>query len=74
MKTKVFFSVSFDFMFYFLPVSDVERRSRSLRTQYVRGLWHPERVNTFQQKMLREKLDFLRPYIVRRRGDSPLVS
>ncbi|XP_044221477.1 uncharacterized protein LOC122992020 [Thunnus albacares] len=52
------------------PVSDVERRSRSLRTQYGRVLWHPERVNTFQQRMLREKLDFLRPYIVRRRGDS----
>ncbi|XP_031134755.1 uncharacterized protein LOC116035671 isoform X1 [Sander lucioperca] len=54
------------------PVSDVERRSRSLRTQYGRVLWHPERVSTFQQKMLREKLDFLRPYIVRRRGDSYL--
>ncbi|XP_026232008.1 uncharacterized protein LOC113173009 [Anabas testudineus] len=54
------------------PVSDVERRSRSLRTQYGRVLWHPERVNTAQQKMLREKLDFLRPYIVRRRGDSTL--
>ncbi|XP_029981316.1 uncharacterized protein LOC115412796 [Sphaeramia orbicularis] len=52
------------------PVADVERRSRSLRTQYGRVLWHPERVNTFQQKMLREKLDFLRPYIVRRRVDS----
>ncbi|XP_049904658.1 uncharacterized protein LOC126392934 [Epinephelus moara] len=52
------------------PVSDVERRSRSLRTQYGRVLWHPERVSTAQQKMLREKLDFLRPYIVRRRGDS----
>ncbi|XP_057709010.1 uncharacterized protein LOC130927311 [Corythoichthys intestinalis] len=51
-------------------VSDVVRRSRSLRTQYGRVLWHPERVNTFQQRMLREKLDFLRPYIVRRRGDS----
>ncbi|KAI3356575.1 hypothetical protein L3Q82_017776, partial [Scortum barcoo] len=51
------------------PVSDVERRSRSLRTQYGRVLWHPERVSTVQQKMLREKLDFLRPYIVRRRGD-----
>ncbi|XP_053185076.1 uncharacterized protein LOC128368310 [Scomber japonicus] len=51
------------------PVADVERRSRSLRTQYGRLLWHPERVNTFQQRMLREKLDFLRPYIVRRRGD-----
>ncbi|XP_032385269.1 uncharacterized protein LOC116697851 isoform X2 [Etheostoma spectabile] len=54
------------------PVSDVERRSRSLRTQYGRVLWHPERVSTFQQKMLREKLDFLRPYIVRRRSDSYL--
>ncbi|GAA6219686.1 uncharacterized protein LOC108901286 [Lates japonicus] len=54
------------------PVSDVERRSRSLRTQYGRVLWHPERVSTAQQKMLREKLDFLRPYIVRRRGDSYL--
>ncbi|KAM9850947.1 uncharacterized protein ACBR49_006264 [Aulostomus maculatus] len=54
------------------PVSDVERRSRSLRTQYGRVLWHPERVNTFQQRMLRDKLDFLRPYIVRRRGDSYL--
>ncbi|XP_040003643.1 uncharacterized protein LOC120801140 [Xiphias gladius] len=54
------------------PVSDVERRSRSLRTQYGRVLWHPERVSTVQQKMLREKLDFLRPYIVRRRGDSYL--
>ncbi|XP_019747598.1 uncharacterized protein LOC109528953 isoform X1 [Hippocampus comes] len=51
-------------------VSDVVRRSRSLRTQYGRVLWHPERVITFQQRMLREKLDFLRPYIVRRRGDS----
>ncbi|XP_077436417.1 uncharacterized protein LOC144060602 [Vanacampus margaritifer] len=51
-------------------VSDVVRRSRSLRTQYGRVLWHPERVSTFQQRMLREKLDFLRPYIVRRRGDS----
>ncbi|XP_061547332.1 uncharacterized protein LOC133410326 [Phycodurus eques] len=51
-------------------VCDVVRRSRSLRTQYGRVLWHPERVNTFQQRMLREKLDFLRPYIVRRRGDS----
>ncbi|XP_026150453.1 uncharacterized protein LOC113122962 [Mastacembelus armatus] len=54
------------------PVCDVERRSRSLRTQYGRLLWHPERVSTFQQKMLRDKLDFLRPYIVRRRGDSHL--
>ncbi|XP_042351090.1 uncharacterized protein LOC121949464 [Plectropomus leopardus] len=54
------------------PVSDVERRSRSLRTQYGRVLWHPERVSTAQQKMLREKLDFLRPYIVRRRGESYL--
>ncbi|XP_051261009.1 uncharacterized protein LOC127366201 [Dicentrarchus labrax] len=54
------------------PVSDVERRSRSLRTQYGRVLWHPERVSTVQQKMLREKLDFLRPYIVRRRGESYL--
>ncbi|KAK9538106.1 hypothetical protein VZT92_005662 [Zoarces viviparus] len=54
------------------PVSDVERRSRSLRTQYGRVLWHPEKVSTAQQKMLREKLDFLRPYIVRRRGDSYL--
>ncbi|XP_040913398.1 uncharacterized protein LOC121194534 [Toxotes jaculatrix] len=54
------------------PVSDVERRSRSLRTQYGRVLWHPERVSTYQQKMLREKLDFLRPYIVRRRADSYL--
>ncbi|XP_047456649.1 uncharacterized protein LOC125017461 [Mugil cephalus] len=51
------------------PVSDVERRSRSLRTQYGRVLWHPEKVSTVQQKKLREKLDFLRPYIVRRRGD-----
>ncbi|XP_070694435.1 uncharacterized protein [Pempheris klunzingeri] len=51
------------------PVSDVERRSRSLRTQYGRVLWHPEKVNTVQQKMLREKLEFLRPYIVRRRVD-----
>lgn len=59
---------------HFLAVSDVERRSRSLRTQYGRVLWHPERVSTAQQKMLREKLDFLRPYIVRRRGDSYLVS
>ncbi|XP_054643106.1 uncharacterized protein LOC129187604 [Dunckerocampus dactyliophorus] len=50
-------------------VSDVERRSRSLRTQYGRVLCHPERVNTFQQRMLREKLNFLRPYIVRRRSD-----
>ncbi|XP_076603222.1 uncharacterized protein LOC143330478 isoform X2 [Chaetodon auriga] len=55
-----------------MNVSDVERRSRSLRTQYGRVLWHPERVSTVQQKMLREKLDFLRPYIVRRRGDSYL--
>ncbi|KAE8299531.1 hypothetical protein D5F01_LYC01935 [Larimichthys crocea] len=54
------------------PVSDVERRSRSLRTQYGRVLWHPERVSTVQQKMLRDKLDFLRPYIVRRRGDAYL--
>ncbi|XP_023273402.1 uncharacterized protein LOC111663438 [Seriola lalandi dorsalis] len=54
------------------PVSDVERRSRSLRTQYGRVLWHPERVSTAQQKMLREKLHFLRPYIVRRRSDSYL--
>ncbi|XP_056144996.1 uncharacterized protein LOC130120472 [Lampris incognitus] len=54
------------------PASDVERRSRSLRTQYGRLLWHPERVNTFQQRMLREKLDFLRPYIVRRRVDASL--
>ncbi|XP_034742102.1 uncharacterized protein LOC117953314 isoform X2 [Etheostoma cragini] len=54
------------------PVSDVERRSRLLRTPYGRVLWHPERVNTFLQKMLREKLDFLRPYIVRRQGDSYL--
>nr|XP_020475838.1 uncharacterized protein LOC109971741 isoform X2 [Monopterus albus] len=54
------------------PVSDVERRSRSLRTQYGRVLWHPERVSTLKQKMLREKLDFLRPYIVRRRSDSYL--
>ncbi|XP_067372301.1 uncharacterized protein [Channa argus] len=54
------------------PVSDVERRSRSLRTQYGRVLWHPERVSTVQQKMLREKLDFLRPYIVRRGGESYL--
>ncbi|XP_044072611.1 uncharacterized protein LOC122885502 [Siniperca chuatsi] len=54
------------------PVSDVERRSRSLRTQYGRVLYHPEKVSTSQQKMLREKLDFLRPYIVRRRGDSCL--
>ncbi|XP_037646794.1 uncharacterized protein LOC119500884 isoform X1 [Sebastes umbrosus] len=54
------------------PVSDVERRSRSLRTQYGRVLWHPERVSTTQQKMLREKLDFLKPYIVRRRGESYL--
>ncbi|KAM7380908.1 hypothetical protein PAMP_004178 [Pampus punctatissimus] len=54
------------------PVSDVKRRSRSLRTQYGRVLWHPERVNTFQQRMLKEKLDFLRPYIIRRRGDSYL--
>ncbi|XP_023119680.1 uncharacterized protein LOC111564380 isoform X1 [Amphiprion ocellaris] len=53
-------------------VSDVERRSRSLRTQYGRVLWHPEKVNTVQQKMLREKLDFLRPYIVRRRGETCL--
>ncbi|XP_062287322.1 uncharacterized protein LOC133992653 [Scomber scombrus] len=51
------------------PVADVERRARSLRTQYGRVLWHPEKVSTFQQKMLREKLDFLRPYIVRRRGE-----
>nr|XP_057938704.1 uncharacterized protein LOC131136151 isoform X2 [Doryrhamphus excisus] len=50
-------------------VSDVERRSRSLRTQYGRVLCHPEKVNTFQQRMLREKLNFLRPYIVRRRSD-----
>ncbi len=57
-----------------LAVCDIERRSRSLRTQYGRVLWHPERVSTAQQKMLREKLDFLRPYIVRRRGDSYLVS
>ncbi|XP_034042470.1 uncharacterized protein LOC117524761 [Thalassophryne amazonica] len=54
------------------PVSDVERRSRSLRTQYGRVLWHPERINTLQKKMLKEKLDFLRPYIVRRRSDSYL--
>lgn len=37
-------------------------------------LWHPERVSTVQQKMLREKLDFLKPYIVRRRVDLYLVS
>ncbi|XP_068428565.1 uncharacterized protein wu:fb74b10 [Clinocottus analis] len=54
------------------PVCDVERRSRSLRTQYGRVLWQPENVSTVQQKMLREKLDFLRPYIVRRRSDSYL--
>lgn len=51
-------------------VSDVERRSRSLRTQYGRVLCHPERVTTVQQKMLKEKLDFLRPYIVPRRIES----
>lgn len=50
------------------PVSDVERRSRSLRTQYGRLLWRPDRIKTFQQTMLKEKLDFLRPYIIRRRG------
>uniref|UniRef100_UPI003AAAB7BE uncharacterized protein isoform X1 n=1 Tax=Centroberyx gerrardi TaxID=166262 RepID=UPI003AAAB7BE len=54
------------------PASDVERRSRSLRTQYGRVLWHPERINTFQQRMLKDKLDFLRPYIVRRRVDASL--
>nr|XP_046261198.1 uncharacterized protein LOC124067672 isoform X2 [Scatophagus argus] len=54
----------------FLAVSEVERRSRSLRTQYGRVLWHPERVSSTQQEMLREKLAFLRPFIVRRRGDS----
>ncbi|XP_071328699.1 uncharacterized protein [Trachinotus anak] len=48
--------------------SDVKRRSRPLRTQ----LKHPERVSTAQQKMLREKLDFLRPHIVHRGGDSYL--
>lgn len=72
-------SVAYNMVIYivwhiFPAVSDVERRSRSLRTQYGRVLWHPERVSTVQQKMLRDKLDFLRPYIVRRRGDSYLVS
>lgn len=55
-------------------VSDVERRTRSLRTQYGRVLYHPERVSATQQRMLRERLAFLKPYIVRRRGDSSVVS
>lgn len=50
----------------------MERRTRSLRTQYGRVLYHPERVSAAQQKMLRERLDFLKPYIVRRRGESSL--
>ncbi|KAL3970214.1 glycine hydroxymethyltransferase [Sarotherodon galilaeus] len=54
------------------PVSDVERRARSLRTQYGRVLYHAEKVSPGQQKRLREKLGFLRPYIVRRRGYSSL--
>lgn len=54
-------------------MSEVERRSRSLRTQYGRLLGHPERVTTPQHRMLREKLAFLRPYILRRRGDSNTV-
>ncbi|KAM3608445.1 uncharacterized protein V6R79_025449 [Siganus canaliculatus] len=49
---------------------DVERRSRSLRTQYGRLLSHPERVNTPQKMMLKERMDFLRPFIVCRRSDS----
>ncbi|XP_061697250.1 uncharacterized protein wu:fb74b10 isoform X2 [Syngnathoides biaculeatus] len=63
-------NIALEILPFRIVVCDVVRRSRSLRTQYGRVLWHPERVNTFQQRMLREKLEFLRPYIVRRRSDS----
>ncbi|XP_056146086.1 uncharacterized protein LOC130121231 [Lampris incognitus] len=46
-----------------LHVSDVERRSRSLRTQYGRLIGHPDKVTTSKKRMLKEQLSFLRPYI-----------
>ncbi|XP_071380934.1 uncharacterized protein [Centroberyx affinis] len=50
-----------------LNVSDVERRSRSLRTQYGRLIGHPEKITTKKKRMLKEQLSFLKPYIVPRR-------
>ncbi|XP_029936170.1 uncharacterized protein LOC115379585 [Myripristis murdjan] len=50
-----------------LSFDDVERRSRSLRTQYGRLIGHPEKLNTKKKRMLKEQLGFLRPYIVPRR-------
>ncbi|XP_061782353.1 uncharacterized protein [Nerophis lumbriciformis] len=52
-----------------VPIPDLEIRSRSLRTPYGRVPWHPDRVNSLRQRRLRQKLDFLKPYIVGRQSD-----